>query len=216
MRRLRAVLTWLVSSNLRIAGVVVSFGVGLASGVPPGNAMFDYTWRDADFCDDCHVHDYANEAWKRSPHVGLTTCHDCHRVPIRHYPRNLWMMVSDRPQGPEDFHAPHIPIVVCGQCHLSEQEEEPLTGPMPEEIRKHVVKVDLSPLHKLHLSKEQDGEPIDCMSCHGGETNRAHRFEATQDNCVVCHEDRKIPASSGVAALTCKECHFAGFTGKER
>lgn len=216
MRRVRAVWAWLVGSPTRIGAVLVAFVVGLVSGVPAGNKMFDYTWRDAEFCDDCHVHDYANEAWKRSAHVGLTTCHDCHRVPIRHYPRNLWMMVFDRPQGPEDFHAPHIPVVVCAQCHLAEGQHEALTGPMPPEIREHVVRVDESPLHRLHLEEEHDGEPITCMACHGGETNRAHRFEAGQDNCLICHEDRHIPETSGVAALTCKECHFAGFTGTDR
>lgn len=210
MRRLFAALAdsgrWLVAEPWRLVVVLLAAVAGAAAGVPAGNAAFHYTWKDARFCDDCHIHDYANEAWARSAHADLTTCHDCHRVPIAHYPRNLWMTAFDRPEGPEDIHAPDIPIVVCAQCHLEDGGHEPLTGPMPDEVRKAVVKVDHSPLHKAHLdaasrvpaayqggaTKLAEGT-IACMDCHGSESNRAHRFEPTTETCVACHQELHVP-----------------------
>ncbi|MFT7519662.1 MAG: hypothetical protein ACI9MC_001804 [Kiritimatiellia bacterium] len=264
MKPLRRFLGWfvaigryLVASPLRLVIVLVAAGLGGLTGLPPAQVAYDYAWRNPQFCDDCHVHDYANEAYFRSVHAGLTTCHDCHRVPIMHYPRNLWgtIMFDGREQLE---HVPHVEEVVCSACHVEEHQGE-LTGPMTEAIRQQVVKIDDSPLHRIHLDAETanpgvgrggetddtddtddtgghstDGAPhatehgtaqhggghaaeppgaIDCMSCHGGESNRAHRFEASRDNCVACHEG--LAHSSGrLEQLQCQECHFFGFVGK--
>ncbi len=55
--------------------------------------------------------------------------------------------------------------------------------------------------------------PITCMDCHGSESNRAHRFEATRENCLACHEG--ISESTGrLKDLACQECHFEGFVGR--
>ncbi|MBW1881523.1 MAG: NapC/NirT family cytochrome c, partial [Deltaproteobacteria bacterium] len=121
-------LLFLAGSPLRTLLVVVSLLAGALTGVPVANSAFNYTWRGADFCDDCHVHDYANTAYARSVHVGVTTCHDCHKVPIRHYPRNLYVTFLRRPQGPEDIHTPDVESVLCDACHSAESEEG-LTGP---------------------------------------------------------------------------------------
>lgn len=217
----------------RLAIVGGSLVAGLAMGMPAQRAAYDYTWRDARFCDDCHVHDYANEAYDRSVHAGVTTCHDCHRVPIRHYPRNLWLMVTNPPQSADDIHPPDVESVVCGQCHLAAEEHEPLTGPMPDSVRERVVKVDDTPLHKLHLeakartpgraqggSEAPDGgdsahpgrDGITCMDCHGADNNRAHRFAATTENCVACHEDLSRGTHT-MSRLDCTGCHFEGFVG---
>lgn len=227
---------WLTAEPVRMAVVSVGLLVGAGAGVPSGEKMFDYTWRDARFCDDCHVHDYANEAWARSAHAQLTTCHDCHRVPISHYPRNLWVTAVDPPQTREDIHAPHIPVVVCGQCHLQEEHGHPLTGPMPEEIRAKVVKIEKSHLHEVHLQAESrtpsayqggdaskaapagehggdhggDAPAIDCMACHGSPKMPAHQFEASTDTCVECHSALS-PAQHGPGTLPCLQCHITGF-----
>ncbi len=177
--------------------------VGAALGTPVSHDAYTYMWADDRFCNDCHVHDYANEAYEASLHYDVTTCHDCHLVPIRHYPRNLWKTLFDRPQGPEDIHPPAVDSVLCAACHVAAEADHPLTGPMPDDLRARIVKIDNSPLHQLHLtsttrtpdpahggspSDQGDGE-IACMDCHGAENNRAHSFAAARDNCVRCHDD---------------------------
>ncbi len=218
--------------------------LGAAVGVVPEQHIYNYMWRDPAFCADCHVHDYANEAYERSVHAGLTTCHDCHLVPIRHYPRNLYVTVFDTPQGPEDITRPEVPTVVCTRCHSKEADSEPLTGPMPQELRARIVKVDDSPLHRAHMEsetrepgaakgggeeqaqKEEEGHApelhlkqmswdkgvIGCVDCHGSDANRAHRFEATRESCVECHEDTTLHGGT-MATADCRQCHLSGFLG---
>ena len=242
---------FLIANPLALGAVTVGFVVGLGAGWLPAESGFDYVWRDPEMCDDCHVHDYANEAYFRSVHVGLTTCHDCHMVPIAHYPRNL--VLTPLSDGVSELeHVPHVDSVICSTCHMAGHEGE-LSGPMTADVLERVVKVDESPLHMLHLEAEvRDPGParggdtnphgatpeeghdnghdeghdegggghggetrtISCMDCHGSENNRAHRFEATRENCLRCHEG--ISESSGrLAELQCHECHFEGFLGRE-
>lgn len=238
------------SSPARVLLVLVAFSAGAVAGYPVEEKAFDYMWADYRFCDDCHVHDYANEAYERSVHFGLTTCHDCHLVPIRHYPWNLYRKIFDPPQTEADITRPHVSTLICTRCHSAEADDEPLTGPMPESIRQRVVKIDHSPLHKAHLGskkrtpgayqggkenpeadheiKERAAHSVDghgtirpswdageimCMDCHGSVNNRAHRFEATRDNCLACHEGVKMP-DPRLSQLECRECHYEGFIGE--
>lgn len=248
MTRLRAVLQWvrstitfLFANPASLAVVTLALIVGSAAGAPVSDKAYDYMWRDAQFCDDCHVHDYANQAWAKSVHGKLTTCHDCHRVPIRHYPKNLYVAVFRRPQVPEDIPKPEVGVVICEQCHSSKGAEEPLTGPMPESIRTQVVHIDDSPLHRLHLdaktrtpNRYQGGKdeapsaepahgghgaivgegPITCLSCHGGENATAHQFPATTEVCEKCHEGIR-PADESGDGLSCLDCHARGFRGAQ-
>jgi hypothetical protein len=204
--------------------------------MPVAEVGYDYTWRDSDFCDDCHVHDYANERYAQSRHVGVTTCHDCHRVPISHYPRNLYGVVFKTYAGPEDIHTPHVPSHICASCHLDGHEAE-LTGPMTPELLAEIVKVDESPLHRVHLeakgrepSEAQGGGPpegefpsahsehaegddrITCLDCHGSGDAEAHRFETASSNCVDCHRGI-APHAGQLGDLECRDCHFDGFLG---
>ncbi|MES2639466.1 MAG: hypothetical protein V4850_08270 [Myxococcota bacterium] len=216
-RRLRAAFVWLRSTRawlvlhpVSLAVVVFALVGGGASGVPAGAAMHTYMWKDARFCDDCHVHDYANEAWERSAHARLTTCHDCHRVPIRHYPNNLYLALFDRPQVPEDIPQPDVGVVICEQCHSETGDDEPLTGPLPEKLRPWVVKVDQSPLHRLHL--DATSRVIECLDCHGGRHLEVHRFTATSEGCETCHAGIRPEDESG-RTLSCLDCHAQGFLG---
>lgn len=231
---------WLGEHPARAAVVAGALAAGGVAGVPVEEKAFDYVWRDPSFCDDCHVHDYANRAYDASVHAGLTTCHDCHLVPISHYPRNLWGALFARPQGPEDIHRPEVASVICTQCHSAETDDAPLTGPMPDAVRARVVKVDASPLHRVHLeSKERrpstsrggsepparadagtlvapfdapswDAGAIGCIDCHGSDPNRAHQFTATRDNCLACHGDLQVHTGR-LADLDCRQCHLSGF-----
>lgn len=232
-------LLFLASRPSRTLVVLASLLAGALTGVPVANSAFNYTWRDPDFCDDCHVHDYANAAYNRSVHVGVTTCHDCHKVPIRHYPRNLYDAVLARPKGPEDIHTPDVESVLCDACH-SETSEEKLTGPMTEALRERVVKIDRSPLHRVHLDSDtrfpgeyrggrhgdeggdseraprhepEGDEVITCMDCHGsGGSEQAHRFAASRENCIQCHKGVDV-TEGRLKTLRCQECHFSAFIG---
>ncbi len=231
---------WLFAHPASLGVVVGALLCGSLAGLPAGDEMFTYMWADPRFCDDCHVHDYANKAWARSVHGQLTTCHDCHRVPIRHYPKNLVLALFDRPQTPEDIPRPEVKMVICEQCHLKSGAEEPLTGPMPDNLRGLVVRVDDSPLHKLHLGAKgrtpslyEGGKPetehpapaeaagspeevaegkIECLDCHGGLHLEVHRFTATSEACVACHEGIR-PADESGRGLSCLDCHARGFLG---
>ncbi len=234
--RLRAWLAetraYLTERPVRLAVVTVALVLGVGVGVPAADNAYEYTWRAPEFCGDCHVHDYADEAYFRSVHAGVTTCHDCHVVPLSHYPRNLWMMVTDRPQVADDIHTPHVASVLCEACHTDSDFH--LTGPMTEELRARVVKIDESPLHRIHLDSpvraptaflggaDADDTPregfleervITCMDCHGSPGNEeAHRFTASRDNCLTCHEGIDLHGGR-LDDLLCQECHFQGFVG---
>ena len=151
---LRATWAYLRERPVRLVVVLLALIAGNVAGMPVGKEVFRYTWMDARFCDDCHTHDYANQAWARSVHGKLTTCHDCHRVPIRHYPLNLWVTVTNKPQTQDDIHRPDVATVICEQCHSESGASDVLTGPLPTELREQVVKIDHSPLHKLHLESD--------------------------------------------------------------
>jgi hypothetical protein len=219
-----------------LAVVLGALLLGGAAGWPVGDETFRYLWADDRFCNDCHVHDYANEAFEKSVHQGFTTCHDCHLVPIRHYPRNLFVTLLAPPQGPEDIPPPEIDTVICVRCHSAQAAEEHLTGPMSPELRPLIVKIDDSPGHRVHLGSTRrdptatedlpedpptwserhgtrpdwDAGRIGCADCHGGGPNRAHRFEATAENCLQCHEQER-PHAGDHTMLDCRSCHFAEF-----
>ncbi len=228
-------LRFLCEKPARLAVILSAFVIGGIAGMPYGEGLYRYTWTDSRFCDDCHAHDYANEAWAKSVHANLTTCHDCHRVPISHYPVNLWLAAFDRPQSQSDIHRPKIAAVVCEQCHSDAGADEVLTGPMSQTLRKEVVHIDRSPLHQLHMDAEtrdpgsyrgagggfeEDAEgddsagaqAITCLDCHGSATDQAHQFVARPEVCEECHENQVL---SGVrtVALSCRDCHFSGFLG---
>lgn len=196
---------------LRLTLLAGSMLLGAAAGVPVEEAAYTYTWADPEFCNDCHVHDYANEAYERSVHAGLTTCHDCHLVPIRHYPRNLFVTLFTPPEGPDDIHAPEVEAVLCEQCHV-EGAEAHLTGPMGDELRARVAKVGDSQQHRLHMDAEtEDGEAITCQDCHGGgRSNGTHAFAANEENCVQCHDEHR-EGLHALGPIQCRSCHHAGF-----
>lgn len=224
-RWLRAIPPWLIANPISLAVVVTSLLGGSAAGVPAADGMYTYLWKDPRFCNDCHIHDYANEAFDRSVHSTLTTCHDCHRVPIRHYPWNLYLTIFNRPENAEEVTNPHLTVSICEQCHSSTGGDEPLTGPMSAEIRAQVVHIDKSEMHRRHLdAKErtptvyQGGETpqgegaIVCTDCHGGENLNVHQFPATAERCEVCHATMHPEDEQG-AGLSCLDCHGPGFLG---
>ena len=225
----------------RMVAVAGALLAGLIIGAPIGDAGYDYTWRDPYFCDDCHVHDYADEAWARSIHAGMTTCHDCHKVPVSHYPVMTLGAIFARPQSPEEVKKAHVPNILCEACHVAASTEH-LTGPMTDEMRAQIVKIDDSVLHRAHLDSktrepgaylgeghgtegaaepepnphhdDEEGESaIKCLDCHGsGGNEEAHRFTAARSNCLSCHTTLDVSVGR-LTELRCRECHYTGFIG---
>ncbi len=203
--------------------------LGGFAGFPLGERIYAYQWSDARFCNDCHVHDYANEAWADSLHRDLTSCHDCHLVPIRHYPRNLFVTIFETPETAEDIPHPDVPLVVCSQCHLGHCGDHQLTGPLSPELCEAVAKVDTSVLHKAHLDSkvrkpgEQPGEAAEHGSehaaepAHGGGGHGA-AIEEGPIACRDCHGPTGDQPHVFVPTVAhCLECHegHAGGPGGE-
>lgn len=227
MRRLLAWLrdtgAFLVAQPLALLIVLVAAVAGAAAGVPPGQKLYDYMWKDPVFCGVCHIHDYANVAWADSVHAQLTTCHDCHRVPIRHYPRNLYKSVFMRARTPEEVPPAHVGAVLCAQCHSEEGAHEPLSGPMPEAVRAFVARIDHSPLHQVHLeatSRDPRGEgaPTGPPPANGAVPDGAHGGTTGEDGhghgpaapigCLDCHGGQDLEVHTFAArAADCESCH---------
>lgn len=208
---------FLVANPVRLLGVGGALLAGSAAGVPAGDEVYTYLWADYRFCNDCHVHDYANEAYERSVHFGMTTCHDCHLVPIRHYPRNLWITVFDTPQTAEDIHPPDVENVICTRCHSSETDDEALTGPMSQAVREIVVKIDESPMHLLHMRSETRDPGVYRGGGHGeggknGHGEASHGAEPAAGGEEAADGGGHGP-THGVTAgwdagvITCMDCH---------
>lgn len=222
---LRAAPGFLLANPVSLVAVLGAAIVGAVAGAPVGDDLYTYMWADPRFCNDCHIHDYANEAFDRSVHAQLTTCHDCHRVPISHYPSNLYLAIFDRPENAEEVPNPHVTVDICEQCHSDDGGDEPLTGPMPAELREKVVHVDQSPMHRRHLDAKSrtpstyqggKGQPepgeIVCTDCHGGQNLNVHQFPATPERCEACHEAMHPEDEQG-GSLSCLDCHGRGFVG---
>ena len=196
------------------------FLAGSIAGTPVGSSFYTYMWADHRFCDDCHVHDYANEGYEHSVHSGVTTCHDCHLVPIRHYPRNLVITLFDTPESQDDIHRPDVANVICSRCHSKETDDEEMTGPMNPELRKRIVKVDESPLHMAHLSatkrapEEEQGGPRAGEEVPEREASHSLHGEAPswdkgEIGCMDCHgsENNRAHHFEAIRA-DCIACHM--------
>jgi len=215
------------------------FVLGFFLGSVPGYQFYEYTWKDANFCTSCHVHDYASVGWQDSSHGDKTTCHDCHHQPLHQYFEEAVILVTKNPKFPKDLdHVPYIPSKLCQACHLGEgQDLSTITGPMsPEEIAK-APKVDKTRLHRFHLEqkttlkllkehklskKEKNADApvmpkneygkerlVTCSDCHGGPANRGHNFNAVDLSCIRCHQDSH---KSGIGLkYGCRNCHMQEF-----
>ena len=212
--------------------------VGALIGAYPGYKTYEYTWKNAQFCTACHVHDYATVGWKRSAHGAMTTCHDCHHQPLHEYIRELYVLVKDHPKYPKDLHhTPYVPKDLCQACHVSHPEDQStISGPLSLLAVAALPKVDHMKLHRFHLEQkvrmplpssleiEKTAEfgsfnssrrgtakerLITCMDCHGGPPNRAHNFTATDRSCVQCHV--KMHENKMARQVGCRSCHFQEF-----
>lgn len=214
--------------------------IGAIAGSVPGYFAYRYTWYNAEFCYSCHVHDYANLAWKHSSHGTTTTCHDCHHQPLRAYLKETWLMLTKRPTFPQDLHhTPYVPNDLCQICHVSGADHSRMTGPMPASEVEKIPKVDGQRLHQVHLKAttnlvlEHDlpiPESERSMTPVPAETLNRERGEDRPIACADCHggtvnRGHNFSASDRACVrchepthhkgltktVGCRSCHFDSF-----
>ena len=202
--------------------LVPSIVLGVIVGLYPGYRAYKYAWQDDRFCYSCHVHDYATIGWKKSIHGDVTTCHDCHHQPLRAYVNEAWLMIKRPPKFPRDLHhTPYVKKDLCAACHISNNANpSTITGPMASEDIAKIPKVDLSLLHKLHLSKETDYALLNSMELSKEERDpqnpRPPKVLDTKKGakrlivCADCHGGPLNRAHNFSAVdATCVRCHEA-------
>jgi hypothetical protein len=159
-----------------------------------------YMWIAPEFCNACHIHDYALEDWRNSIHGDVVTCHDCHRVPLMHYTKTLLHSVYKRPNFPEDLHhLPRIPNESCESCHLAAAADDVhLDSPMPRSVFERIVRVDDSPAHRLHM-QATTRDPGEARGGAGGAPTRPQRLSD--------HGPRADELGLGPGVIECIDCH---------
>ena len=164
---------------------------GVGTHCDAGQKLILTTWKD----------DYANEAYWRSLHAGVTTCHDCHLVPFSHYPFMAWDAATKTFDGPEDFQAAHVPTVLCSGCHTQEGKDHAheFTGPMTPELLAAIVTVDQSPMHKVHM----EATTRDPGTFRGGGEHEQAPDEDRHHSPEELQEDDKHEEG----AILCMDCH---------
>lgn len=176
-----------------------SIMIGIIAGSFPGYELYKYTWYNAHFCTQCHVHDYASVGWAQSAHGPKTTCHDCHHQRLRDYFKEMYIMIKDRPKFPEDLHhTPYVKKELCSACHVSNAaDRSTITGPFQFEDVMKIPKVDKSHLHFVHLNKKTDL----ILQNH-----KAHT--ANERNLENLHPTIEPDLTKGAERqITCADCH---------
>jgi hypothetical protein len=172
--------------------------IGIVFGFYPGFRIYEYTWKSAEFCTQCHVHDYVNVAWKKGIHGDFTTCHDCHHQPLRAYIKEMYIMATNPPIFPKDLHhTPHVSNQICNSCHLSvDADRSTITGPMLKKDIDKIPKVDLSFQHHLHLSKKTNLKSF-----------KSHKL-SDQERSMTPQPIRYLPQNQGEERMIeCADCH---------
>ncbi|HCM40469.1 MAG: hypothetical protein A2Z97_09325 [Bdellovibrionales bacterium GWB1_52_6] len=195
------------------------FLFGALVGSIPGYMLYSYVWKDDKFCTSCHVHDYASIGWKTSIHGELTTCHDCHHQPLIDYAKEAIVLITKQPKFPMDLHhIPHVPVDICGACHLTEPEQTAtVAGPMTKKDISKLPKVDQLYLHELHLRMETRmplprAFPLGKEKAYGTfeESARVEQKTSTKRSvmCMDCHGGPANRAHDfSVADRSCVRCH---------
>lgn len=196
--------------------------LGAVVGLYPGYRFYRYAWFNPQFCTSCHVHDYATVSWSQSIHGEKTTCHDCHHQRLRDYVKEAYVMATHPPTFPKDLHhTPYVAKSLCSACHVANfADHSTITGPMASEDIEKIPKVDLSKLHKAHLSKETEFSLLNTHSFDENERDVNHLHPTLEINrtkaekrlitCADCHGG---PANRGhnfsAVDSTCIRCHEA-------
>ncbi len=221
---------FLEKAGLSTLGAFVLLAVFFAVGGYGGKKMNDWVVADADFCDACHVHDYANEAWEHSIHnPSNTTCHDCHHQSLYDNAKSLVLLMSPFYKHEGKLHDfPTVNDHICQSCH--DQNVEPhigaIVGPLGDEEIKAVTKINGSLLHKVHLKAENRlpykkvkwNIPVEDEKRGDVRITKQHLFAREippegKINCRDCHGTSLNRAHSFMATTeNCEQCHNAAIS----
>lgn len=147
--------------KVRYIELIIVAAVFLPIGSYAGYEAGIWMVKDPDFCEACHVHDYANEAWEVSIHGQKDiTCHDCHHQSLTDNVKSAIYLVSPIHDASKLIHS--VPVVkdyVCQKCHDSRVDGlgsifHGVLMDMPEEKYNSIAKVNNNRLHKAHLEAE--------------------------------------------------------------
>jgi len=220
--------------SLLVAGCIV-FLVAAVPGGFLGHKAYRFAWTDPRFCFFCHMHDYANLAWKESAHGDVTTCHDCHHMGLLHYTYIGARTFINPPEYPKDLEQPpSIPDNLCIKCHVrGVVSRDSWTLPFQYDRLKKIPTIDVTAGHRWHTGAKTDKPTkevlldktakltvengfgpkgvINCQRCHGSEHNRAHSYRATDMNCRGCHADSHLSEQVKFARTDCLLCHINAF-----
>ena len=229
-----ATLITYIGPSLLVAGSIV-FLVAAVPGAFVGHQAYRFAWTDPRFCFFCHMHDYANVAWKESAHGDVTTCHDCHHMGLLHYTYIGARTFLNPPKYPDDLeHPPSIRDDLCTKCHVrGVLSRESWTLPFQFDRLKKVPTIDVTAGHRWHTGAKTDKptkevlldesakatvgtgfDPkgvVNCRRCHGSEHNRPHNYRATDMNCRSCHADSHLTDQVKFVRTDCLLCHINAF-----
>lgn len=172
-------------------------------------------------CHDCHhqpLRQYVEEMYvlmtqkdvfpvtmKHLPYVTKDLCESCH---VNH-PHSI-SSISGPFEGKNLDKIPKIEKTRLHALHLSKKTDTPL----PKSL--HLLKDDTSHYGKFgHTGPGQTRESkkrgLVCVDCHGGISNRAHNFSATDASCINCHEKVAKHPTPLQKKFGCRNCHFIEF-----
>ena len=172
-------------------------------------------------CHDCHhqpLRQYAEEIYvlltqkdiypksmKHLPHITKDLCESCHISKPSHT-----SSISGPFEGENLESIPKIEKTRLHALHLSKQTETPLPRAF------HLLEEKVSEYGKFKQTENSSDRslmkrPIACVDCHGGISNRAHNFSATDASCIECHQKVAAHPTKLQKTFGCRSCHFTEF-----
>ena len=172
-------------------------------------------------CHDCHhqpLRQYGEEIYilmtqkeiypksmKHLPYVTEDLCESCH-VTRPHSTSSI----SGPFEGEDLTRIPKIEKTRLHALHLSQETDVPLPKSLNllKDSASTYGKFGQPPLGQSHESKKRR---LVCVDCHGGISNRAHNFSATDSSCINCHEKIAAHPTPLQKKFGCRNCHFIEF-----
>ncbi|MEI8346472.1 MAG: hypothetical protein WCG27_03330 [Pseudomonadota bacterium] len=216
---------FIVDYHLSVKVLIGLFVVGAIAGTAVGHKGYRYVIYDAGFCNKCHVHDYANDAWFESAHYQSTTCHDCHHQSVWANARGgLLTVFANYYKKREKIHnIPKVEDKHCIKCHIPSKHGVLLdiVGPLQSYDISKIIKIEETKGHRVHLlaktrdpskyySWAQDGQHVQAKIKDSENTDDAFNIEEEGRviHCRDCHGGKQNRAHNfNAMPENCLECH---------
>ena len=215
--------------QINVLALIIIFVISSLVGVAVAYKGYRYVIYDANFCDKCHAHDYANDAWNDSPHYKSTTCHDCHHQSVYANARGFFLTVfANHYKSDKKIHdIPKVEDKHCTKCHLPAKKGTWLdvVGPLSGYDIGKIIKIKDTLGHRIHLlakTRDPDHSAPWSGNAQGHSKNREmidenspeaeKAFDVEEEhrviNCRDCHGSKQNRAHSFSAIPeNCVECH---------